>query len=74
LAHNDVCVFLTKYLAILSKIAERDGLQVDLNSPATEFPGDYFDLLPQNIMIDSTGAYHIIDAEWEHLGERRVGY
>lgn len=71
---EEVGEFLRRYLDILCKIAF-DGQAVPrLTSAQTLLPGICFDLVPQNIIRDAEGRYHVIDREWALVNSMPVGW
>lgn len=60
-----VCSFLKKYLDILEKTV---GAKQQIIKPLglnTELPGEFFDYIPQNIIISDDNNVCIIDEEWK---------
>ena len=61
---EEVGGFFKHYILILQAIAHSRGSSIGPFSANTLLPGEFFDYLPQNIIIDDFGAWQIIDEEW----------
>jgi hypothetical protein len=61
--------FLGKYISILDSHAKLENITVDFNSKKGTLPGNYFDFIPQNIIINKSNEAIQIDKEW-HLNTR----
>lgn len=62
---DEVGQFLTRYISILEKLTSAQGAAYtseDLSSAT--LPGEFFDVIPQNIIIRTDGHAEIIDKEW----------
>ena len=57
--------FVGRYLSIIEAAAKTEGAKLNLASPTAVLPGQYFDCIPQNIMIDANGNCFFIDKEWQ---------
>jgi GT2 family glycosyltransferase/SAM-dependent methyltransferase len=69
---QDVCAFTKKYLnAISTLIDSQKGRSFEF-SPADEIPGNFFDLLPQNIIETPDHQFKPFDCEWIHASPIRV--
>ena len=62
---EEVGGFLRRYLAIVEALASTPERSLRVTSLATPVPGEYFDAVPQNILIDPDGQWHLIDHEWD---------
>lgn len=51
-----------------------NGISVADISSKTRIPGEYFDYIPQNIIIACDGTWHVIDKEWVLNDELSVGW
>lgn len=71
---EQVADFVKDYLAILQYFAKLAGLQVALTSPYAQLPGDFFDMIPSNIIIDADGVARSIDKEWQLATPIEVGH
>ncbi len=71
---EDVSDFLGRYLSIVESLAGTQGVPLQVTSLATPIPGAYFDAVPQNILLDAEGQWHLIDNEWELLAPFPVGW
>lgn len=62
---EDVNTFFTKYLSFIGVIK---------GTVSTQLTGDFFDVIPQNMIIDTHEQYHIIDREWTSNDAISLGY
>lgn len=62
---NQVARFVWRYLTIAETFSRSANMQVSMASPYTELPGEYFDVVPQNIIICEDGSASLIDKEWQ---------
>ena len=60
----DLAPHYRQYRDILSKASGIHGAPASLDSLSDKLPGALYDLIPQNILIDDNGQYHIFDQEW----------
>jgi GT2 family glycosyltransferase/SAM-dependent methyltransferase len=56
--------FLIRYFSILNIEAQKRGLAISFEDPASILPGDFIDFVPQNIVISEDSSAVIIDREW----------
>lgn len=69
---TEVGQFLRRYLAALQSLdAENDSIRFD--DPAALVPGEYFDRLPHNIIVNEAGEFRLIDEEWVSIEPLPVG-
>ena len=61
---EEVASSLTRFLRIAEGLMKHDGISVSLSSPDVTVPGQYIDLIPQNIIQTESGEFHLIDIEW----------
>jgi hypothetical protein len=61
---TDVSAFFERYFEFLIARASAQGVSIQINSLESQIPGDFFDLIPQNIIIDCQGKWRVIDKEW----------
>lgn len=71
---KELADFFEKYFTFLISYASNKGISLQINSPESLLPGDYFDLIPQNIIIDRAGTWHVIDKEWRLNTHMTVGW
>jgi len=62
---DQIADFVRRYLLIVETYAKSRGISSRLNSPYVELPGEFFDVIPQNIIILNDGSHSIIDKEWQ---------
>lgn len=55
---------LRRYLRIVESLSAAEGVPLSIESTTTMLPGTNFDIVPQNILIDAKGHWHVIDREW----------
>ena len=65
---DDLSILVKKYLTILSR--ESSLCCSDKN---TMLPGEYIDIIPQNIIINNDDSWSIIDKEWKLINSVSVG-
>ncbi len=70
----DVSAFLRRYIKIVAQIAADYGRSVDVRDPQASVPGALFDLLPQNIIVNSSGKGEAIDLEWGLRADIELAY
>jgi GT2 family glycosyltransferase/SAM-dependent methyltransferase len=71
---EDVGEFIKKYIAILKHFCEEAGQELLEARVDYVLPGEFFDLIPQNIIINAAGEAVTIDKEWTMLGGVELGY
>lgn len=59
--------FFKRYMLIVTSIANSIGGYIGPITVDTLLPGECFDCLPQNIILDNTGEWRVIDEEWSLL-------
>lgn len=70
----EVGLFIKRYVAILAMIAGKKGLTISLHDSKALLPGHFFDLTPQNIIIQPDGSPVDIDMEWELQKKMELGW
>ncbi|OQB56153.1 MAG: Chondroitin synthase [Deltaproteobacteria bacterium ADurb.Bin151] len=71
---EDVGNFFKKYLEYLVSYASEQGVSLNVSSPESKIPGEYFDLIPQNIIVGHDGKWSVIDQEWVLNENMPVGW
>jgi glycosyltransferase involved in cell wall biosynthesis/2-polyprenyl-3-methyl-5-hydroxy-6-metoxy-1,4-benzoquinol methylase len=71
---GEVSHFISRYLDILKNIANRKGIEVDFSSPYAALPGSFFDVVPQNLIINKDESITLIDNEWELTKSIELGH
>lgn len=71
---EEVGAFLRRFLAIVEALVATPARPFRVASLATPVPGDFFDAVPQNILIDPEGQWHLIDHEWDLSEPFPVGW
>lgn len=61
---DQIAKFVWRYLAIVEAEAKSAGMQINLESFTAVLPGNFFDIVPQNIIIQEGGQPSLIDKEW----------
>jgi hypothetical protein len=61
---EEVATFVRRYINLLSLIADQKGNPVVTSRLTDKLPGNYFDLVPQNIIVCHDGRPVVIDTEW----------
>lgn len=57
--------FVRRYLLIVGTFFSPANMQASMASPYAELPGEFFDVVPQNIIICEDGNASLIDKEWQ---------
>ena len=71
---NDVVLFFKRYIDILKKITWVEGAKNNWSSPYETISGDYFDAIPQNIILSNNQIATFFDKEWIFTGPFELGY
>ncbi|MEQ1636899.1 MAG: class I SAM-dependent methyltransferase [Methylococcales bacterium] len=66
--------FLMRYLDLIRSLASTNSNNFDINSVHSPISGQYFDMVPQNIVIGTDQSVHFIDKEWELSDDMPVGW
>jgi SAM-dependent methyltransferase len=61
---EEVAASVNRFLRIAEELMKHEGFSVSLSSAEVEVPGQYIDLIPQNILRAESGEFHLIDREW----------
>lgn len=68
---EEVVIFFKKYLSILAKLSGKDNISFSID---TEMSGEFFDRIPQNIIIKPDDNAYIIDNEWALNEKIQIGF
>lgn len=68
---EEVVFFFKKYLSVLAKLNGRDSADFSID---TEINGEFFDCVPQNIIVKYDDDGYIIDDEWTLNRKVQVGF
>jgi len=70
---SEVARFIERYLLM---IKQNFGLKndIDISVSTTKLPGEAFDVVPQNIIVDRDGHFNVIDKEWQLTIPIEVGH
>jgi len=71
---DEVALFIKRYLSILGNICHENGQKIYFDSPKVKLPGEYFDAVPQNIIIGKDGSASLIDKELRSVCSIELGY
>ncbi len=71
---DEIAIFIKRYLSVLGNICQENAPKINLDSPYAELPGEYFDAVPQNIIIGKDGSGSLIDKEWQLARPIEVGH
>ena len=71
---EEVGHFIQRYVKLLSIIAENKGKTISTLRLIDKLPGDFFDVVPQNIIVDHSEQAIPIDAEWSINAEIELGW
>lgn len=61
---EEVAAAVNRFLRIAEGVMKQDGISVSLSSAEAQVPGQYIDLIPQNVLRSESGEFHLIDREW----------
>lgn len=70
----EVASFIKRYLNVIETLCHKHDLKINFDSPYAELPGEYFDAVPQNIIIGKDGSVSLIDKEWQLACPIEVGH
>jgi GT2 family glycosyltransferase/2-polyprenyl-3-methyl-5-hydroxy-6-metoxy-1,4-benzoquinol methylase len=70
----DVCHYLNLWLKFLFDIAHQREYPIGNLTSSIKLPGNFFDLLPHNIIISEKGNLNAIDCEWTYDLDLEVGF
>ncbi|MDQ9170127.1 glycoside hydrolase family 99-like domain-containing protein [Oxalobacteraceae bacterium R-40] len=71
---SEVGAFVKSYVLLLVELASQAGHKISEFDPESQLPGEFFDVIPQNIIIKNDGAAIIIDREWRANGNVTLGW
>lgn len=71
---DQVARFVRRYLSMVETFAKSADMQVSTASPYVQLSGEYFDVIPQNIIIREDGRPSFIDTEWQLAFPIEVAY
>ena len=71
---DQVARFVSRFLSIVETFAKSAGIYVNMASPYTELPGEFFDAIPRNIIIREDGSFLFIDKEWQLTNPIEIGH
>lgn len=71
---DDVKKYLEKYLGILAELAREQGVSIDLESPYSLLPGNFFDVVANNLILHKDNRVSLIDKEWELTSSIELGH
>lgn len=70
---EEVGFFIQRYVNLLAVIANQKGYSIGKLQLADKLPGDFFDVTPQNIIVNHIGQPSVIDPEWSLANDIEVG-
>ncbi|SVD89772.1 uncharacterized protein METZ01_LOCUS442626, partial [marine metagenome] len=70
---DQVGFFLARYITVLRQLLKGSDFTGTLSKKQDKLPGTFFDVIPQNIIIQSDGQPVIIDPEWELVEDIELG-
>jgi 2-polyprenyl-3-methyl-5-hydroxy-6-metoxy-1,4-benzoquinol methylase/uncharacterized coiled-coil protein SlyX len=71
---DQVARFISRYLSIVETFAKSAGIQISMTSPYAELPGEFFDVISQNIIIREDDSPSLIDKEWQLANPIEIGH
>ncbi|SFU68969.1 class I SAM-dependent methyltransferase [Nitrosospira multiformis] len=73
-AIEEVGAFISRYIYLLGLIASQRGRVIDVAQVQEKLPGDFFDMVPQNIIVNLEEKPIPIDTEWSLKGDIELGW
>ena len=70
---EEVGAFIQRYVNLLSIIASQKGRPTGTSRLSDKLPGAFFDITPQNIIVNHAGQPVVIDVEWSLKGDIELG-
>jgi 2-polyprenyl-3-methyl-5-hydroxy-6-metoxy-1,4-benzoquinol methylase len=70
---SEVGSFLKEYLEIIKILIAKNNNIIEFNNDSL-IPGEYFDIIPHNIISKNDGGWVIIDREWEYFDKLPLGF
>lgn len=71
---EQVFFFFNDFLNVVECLICQRGLSKLQRSPRATLPGDFFDVVPQNLVTDVKGIVRLIDKEWKLREPLELGY
>ncbi|MEP6879180.1 MAG: methyltransferase, partial [Nitrosospira sp.] len=71
---DEVGSFIQRYINFLSLIADQTGNSVRMSLLVDRLPGYFFDMVPQNIIVNHSGQPVVIDTEWTLNDDIELGF
>ncbi len=71
---KEVGTFIQRYVNFLSLIAEQQNSSLKISELTDKLPGNFFDMIPQNIIVNYMEQPVPIDAEWSVDNEIELGW
>ena len=71
---EEVGAFIQRYIDLLSQIADQKGNSIATSRLADKLSGNFFDIVPQNVIIAHDGQPAVIDTEWSLIGGIEFGF
>jgi 2-polyprenyl-3-methyl-5-hydroxy-6-metoxy-1,4-benzoquinol methylase len=71
---EQVAQIMRRYILILEKLLKEFNLTLKVTQPYAILPGEFFDAVPQNIIIRDNGCAALIDKEWVMNGGIEFGH
>lgn len=71
---EDVSKYICRYVEILRVFLRSSDQNLELVSPYERLPGNFFDIVPQNIIVGMNGDVYLIDKEWRIKTHVELGY
>jgi SAM-dependent methyltransferase len=71
---EEVAALIRHYVKLLGLIAAKKGNSIAIAQVSDKLPGDFFDMVPQNIIVNQSGEPIPIDTEWSINGDIELGW
>ncbi|SCY44020.1 Glycosyltransferase involved in cell wall bisynthesis [Nitrosospira sp. Nsp13] len=71
---EEVGAFIRRYINLLSLVTGEKADSIVSLQLTDKLPGDFFDMVPQNIIVSYSGQPFVIDTEWALNGDIELGW
>jgi glycosyltransferase involved in cell wall biosynthesis/SAM-dependent methyltransferase len=71
---DEVGTLIRRYVKLLNLIASDKGYSCEISEITDKLPGNFFDVVPQNIIIKPNGDPVVIDTEWALTDDIELGW
>ena len=71
---DKIALLVGRYVRIIEDFAKVKDKYIILKSPYDLLPGEFYDAMPSNIIVEKNGQVHLIDKEWRLCEKIELGY